>query len=344
MYLTHWADPDIGSAADDLGGCDTLLDLGYGFNATDNGNDQDRVYQALGLPTPGLGYTILQGPMVPGGSDEAANFNFGPRAGFKNLPMSSFCAHMTGLGDPFSAPIGIRTYFYWNVARGYRPSFFGLGQDTIISYTPILDQQSKPSKFMYSGDPVSRTGWTAYHPNPNITFLSNNGDFQGGDLRFYMNMGPFTMALGDTQEVVIAMIASPAPTSAENATWLKNRGKYVRAIYPNIGDYVAAFVTGVSQNSNIPQEFALEQNYPNPFNPTTQIRFTNPQAGQVKVSIFDLLGREVKVLYQGTPKAGEHTLTWDSRNASGEAMPSGVYFCRLTQGDRQITRKMLLIR
>jgi hypothetical protein len=197
---------------------------------------------------------------------------------------------------------------------------------------------------MYSGDPVSRTGWTAYHPSPNITFLSNNGDFWGGDLRFYMNMGPFTMALGDTQEVVIAMIASPAPTSAENATWLKNRAKYVRAIYPNLGDYVAAFVTGVSQNSNIPQEFTLDQNFPNPFNPTTQIRFTNPQAGQVKLSVFDLLGRETKVLYQGTLNAGEHTLTWHGRNTSGEAMPSGVYFCRLTQGDRQITRKMLLIR
>ena len=344
MFLTHWADPDIGNASDDLGGCDTLLDLGYGFNATNNGNDQDLVYRSLGLPTPGLGYTILQGPIVPGGSDESANFNFGHRAGFKNLHMTSFCAHMTGLGDPFSAPIGVRSYFYWNVARGYRPSFFGLGQDTIISYTPILDQQNKPSKFMYSGDPVSRTGWTAYHPSPNITFLSNNGDFWGGDLRFYMNMGPFTMALGDTQEVVIAMIASPAPTSAENATWLKNRAKYVRAIYPNLGDYVAAFVTGVSQNSNIPQEFTLDQNFPNPFNPTTQIRFTNPQAGQVKLSVFDLLGRETKVLYQGTLNAGEHTLTWHGRNTSGEAMPSGVYFCRLTQGDRQITRKMLLIR
>ena len=344
MYLTHWADPDIGNASDDLGGCDTLLDLGYGFNATNNGNDQDLVYRSLGLPTPGLGYTILQGPIVPGGSDESANFNFGRRPGFKNLPMSSFCAHMTGLGDPFSPQIGIRTYFYWDVARGYRPGFFGLGQDTIISYTSILDYQNKPSKFMYSGDPVSRTGWTAYHPSPNSTFLSNNGDFQGGDLRFYMNMGPFTMALGDTQEVVIAMIASPAPTSAENATWLKNRAKYVRAVYPNLGDYVAAFVTSVSQNSNIPQEFALEQNYPNPFNPTTQIRFTNPQAGQVKLSIFDLLGREVKILYQGTLNAGEHTLTWHGRSMSGEAEPSGVYFYRLTQGDRQITRKMLLIR
>jgi hypothetical protein len=195
---------------------------------------------------------------------------------------------------------------------------------------------------MYYGDPVSRTGWIASQPT-SWWSTYNDLDF-GGDLRFYMNMGPFKMALGDTQEVVIAMIASPAPTSAENATWLKNRAKYVRAIYPNVGEYVGSFVTNVSQDSNVPQEFTLDQNFPNPFNPSTRIRFTIPQTGEVKLSVFDLLGREVKLLYQGVLNAGEHTLTWDSRNPLGEAAPSGVYICRLIQGDRQITRKMLLLR
>ncbi|MBF8294191.1 MAG: hypothetical protein HW389_736 [Bacteroidetes bacterium] len=159
-----------------------------------------------------------------------------------------------------------------------------------------------------------------------------------------MNTGPFTMALGDTQEVVIAMIASAAPTSVENATWLKNRAKYVRAIYPKLGEYVAGFITGVSDNSNVPGDFALSQNFPNPFNPSTQIRFTIPHEGQVKLSVFDLLGREAKVLYHGFLPAGEHTVAWDGRNASGESAPSGVYFYRLTHGDRQVTRKLLLIR
>lgn len=342
MYISQWVDPDIGGASDDLGGCDSLLDLAYCYNGKYNGNDQDRMYQSLGLPTPGLGYTILQGPLVPG-SGGASIFNFGARPGFKNLPMTSCAIHITGVGDPLAEVAGSRTYFYWNVARGYKPSYYQT-PDTMVSFSPWLDPQKKPTKFMYYGDPVARTGWIGAQPNESWIQFPNNPDWPGGDVRIYMNMGPFTMAVGDTQEVVVAMIASPAPTSAENATWLKNRAKYVRAIYPNLGDYVAAFVTGVSQNSNIPQEFALEQNYPNPFNPTTQIRFTNPQAGQVKLSIFDLLGREVKVLYQGSLNAGEHTLTWHGRNTSGEAVPSGVYFCRLTQGDRQITRKMVLIR
>lgn len=344
MYLSHWSDPDIGYAGDDLGGCDSLLDLSYGYNASYNGTDQDLIYRTLGLPTPGLGYTILQGPLVPGSNSESAIFNFSTRGGFKNLPMTSCAMHMTGLGDGINEPIGIHSYFFWNVARGYQPTQLGSGKDTIYSSTPWLDHEKKPTRFMYYGDPVSHSGWIASRPNHYWYESPTMGDYVGGDLRFYMNMGPFSMALGDTQEVVVAMIASPAPTSAENATWLKNRAKYVRTIYPNLGEYVAGFVSGISEKSNIPLEFALNQNFPNPFNPSTRIRFTIPQEGLITLSVFDLLGREAKVLYHGILPAGEHTLSWDGRNASGEAAPSGVYFCRLTQGDRQVTRKMLLLR
>jgi hypothetical protein len=335
MFLTQWADPDIGSASNDLGGCDSLLDLAYGYNATYSGNDQDNTYKTLGLPTPGLGYAILQGPLVPGKSGDVGVFDFVARGGSKNLPMTSCGVHITGVGDGLNEPInGVRSYYYWNVARGYQ----AIGYQTISS-NPWLDHEKKPTKFMYYGDPVSRSGWIAARPN-----YQYYQDYPGGDLRLYINTGPFTMALGDTQEVVIAMIASAAPTSVENATWLKNRAKYVRAIYPKLGEYVAGFITGVSDNSNVPGDFALSQNFPNPFNPSTQIRFTIPHEGQVKLSVFDLLGREAKVLYHGFLPAGEHTVAWDGRNASGESAPSGVYFYRLTHGDRQVTRKLLLIR
>jgi len=162
--------------------------------------------------------------------------------------------------------------------------------------------------------------------------------------RFMMSAGPFTMALGDVQEVVLAMIASAAPTGVENVTWLRNRARYLHAIYPNLGEYVARFVTGTSDNPNVPTEFALDQNFPNPFNPSTQIRFTIPDEGQVKLSVFDLLGREIRVLLHSSLTAGSHTLTWNGRDASGVSAPSGVYFYRLTHGDRQVTRKLLLLR
>ncbi len=344
MFLTHWSDPDIGNAGDDLGGCDSALDLGFVYNGTYNGNDQDRTYLALRLPTPGIGYTILQGPLVPGSDAESGIFNFGTRAGFKNLPMTSCAIHLTGMGDGLNEPWGSRTYFYWNIARGFRPWTSGFGIDPSYSFMSWLDHEKRPTKYMYYGDPVSRTGWIASRPNYFYYQTPSLPDWPGGDLRLYMNLGPFTIALGDTQEVVVAMIASPAPTSVENATWLKNRAKYVRAIYPKLGEYVAGFVTRVPENSELPLEFALNQNFPNPFNPSTHIRFTIPHEGQVRLSVFDILGREAKVLHQGFLPAGQHTVAWDGRNASGEAAPSGVYLYRLTQGDRQLTRKLLLLR
>jgi hypothetical protein len=159
-----------------------------------------------------------------------------------------------------------------------------------------------------------------------------------------MNMGPFSLALGDTQEIVVAMIASHAPTAAENVTWLRNRTKYVKAIYPNLGEYAASFVTGVPDAHNPPREFALYQNFPNPFNPSTQIKFSLPVAAPARLAIFDMLGREVRVLHDGSLDAGVHQVTWDGRSSIGIPVPSGVYFCRLVQEGRQLSQKLLLVR
>lgn len=191
---------------------------------------------------------------------------------------------------------------------------------------------------MFYGDPGTRSGWMALRP------LGGTTDFIGGDPRVFMSMGPFSMALGDTQEVVIAVIASPAPTMAENISWLKNRARFVQAIYPNLGDYASGFVSGLFGEADIPVEFFLEQNFPNPFNPSTHIQFSLPAIALTRLSIFDLLGREVRVLQDGILGAGGHTAFWDGCNSSGEPAPSGVYFYRLTQGDWQATRKLLLLR
>lgn len=93
----------------------------------------------------------------------------------------------------------------------------------------------------------------------------------------------------------------------------------------------------------LPAEFSLMQNYPNPFNPETNIPFALPVRSQVKLSVFDLLGREVATLADGPFEAGLHTVNW---NAS--EMSSGVYFYRLdAQGGQQnfnSTRKVVLMK
>jgi len=100
-----------------------------------------------------------------------------------------------------------------------------------------------------------------------------------------------------------------------------------------------SFVTGVSEEGAIPAGFALLQSYPNPFNPTTTIEYHVPVSGFVKLSVFDILGREIAVLVDGNVQAGKHKVTFD---ASGFA--AGLYFYRMQAGKFQETRKLILLK
>ena len=92
-------------------------------------------------------------------------------------------------------------------------------------------------------------------------------------------------------------------------------------------------------NALIPTVFYLAQNYPNPFNPTTEIEYGLPRAADVKLTVYDLLGREVAVLVNGTKDAGIHRILF-----TGTGLGSGVYYYRMTAGDFDSVRKLLLIR
>jgi hypothetical protein len=88
-----------------------------------------------------------------------------------------------------------------------------------------------------------------------------------------------------------------------------------------------------------PRQFSLAQNYPNPFNPTTEIEFNLSSVQMVKLQVYDMLGKEVATLVDGTLPPGEHKVAWD---AGGR--PSGVYIYTLKAGANFETRMMTLIR
>ena len=88
-----------------------------------------------------------------------------------------------------------------------------------------------------------------------------------------------------------------------------------------------------------PEKFELGDNYPNPFNPTTTISFTLPQQGQVQLLVYDMLGRQVRTLVDGTLNAGVNEVVFD---AAG--LPTGTYLYRLTTPQGSFTKKMLLVK
>lgn len=83
----------------------------------------------------------------------------------------------------------------------------------------------------------------------------------------------------------------------------------------------------------------LKQNYPNPFNPTTAISYDIPQSGQIRLAVYDVLGREVAVLVNGVQQAGSYSLTFDA-----SALSSGVYVYRITSGSKSYAKTMLLVK
>jgi Zn-dependent M28 family amino/carboxypeptidase len=98
-------------------------------------------------------------------------------------------------------------------------------------------------------------------------------------------------------------------------------------------------LSSVAVTNNVAWAFCLEQNYPNPFNPSTTIKFELPKSSDVRLGVYDMLGREVSVLVNERRNAGVHEVKFD---ASG--LSSGVYFYRLQAGHFVQTRKLLFLR
>ena len=96
--------------------------------------------------------------------------------------------------------------------------------------------------------------------------------------------------------------------------------------------------------SGIMSDYVLNQNYPNPFNPSTTLSFDLPRQETVQLAIFNSLGQKVRTLLNSSFSAGNHQVSWDSRNDLGELVPAGIYYYTLKAGNYQATRKMLLLK
>jgi len=111
----------------------------------------------------------------------------------------------------------------------------------------------------------------------------------------------------------------------------------------DFSDVVNTTVVSVD-NRQIPDHYALENAYPNPFNPSTVIRFALPEAADVTLVVYNMLGQQVRTLVQGRLTAGYQTVVWDGRADNGRLLSSGVYVYRLQAGSFQAAKKVVLLR
>ncbi len=99
-----------------------------------------------------------------------------------------------------------------------------------------------------------------------------------------------------------------------------------------------------SRTLTTPKQFELSQNYPNPFNSATNIEYSLIEEADVKLTVYNLLGQQVRTLVDKRQSTGYYTTSWDATDDSGIEVPAGVYFYRLEVGDRKFLKRMLYIK
>ncbi len=102
---------------------------------------------------------------------------------------------------------------------------------------------------------------------------------------------------------------------------------------------VNTFVNITKQENIIPEKIALLENYPNPFNPSTTIKFEIPGTSKVKITLFDISGREIDIISNQVFAPGIYKIQWN-----GSSYPSGVYFCKMTAEKYSKTIRLILIK
>ena len=107
-------------------------------------------------------------------------------------------------------------------------------------------------------------------------------------------------------------------------------------------DHLAGY--GASEVRAIPRVYSLDANYPNPFNPETTVPYAVPNAGDVKLAIYNALGQRIAVLAQGRRGAGYYRAVWDGRDEIGREVASGIYFVRMSAEGFTAVRKMMVLK
>ncbi|MCX6156997.1 MAG: T9SS type A sorting domain-containing protein [Ignavibacteriae bacterium] len=160
-----------------------------------------------------------------------------------------------------------------------------------------------------------------------IGWLANSDAYKG--VNKFSGTGHIRLSIGpDLARVDYISAYEPYDT---NSTHHNRAVIYSYTISPN---------TFVNEEGNeLPESYRLEQNYPNPFNPSTKIRYEIPSAGYVKLTVYDALGHEIKILEDEKKSAGIYEEMFDASE-----YPSGIYFCRLHSGEFSKTIRMILLK
>lgn len=245
-----------------------------------------------------------------------------------------------GYGDPLNTG-GIEGVFKMNISNSTSSNQLHLSQDFQRASGLASDGTNL---FIGNVDSMEVGGIVKFNPDlvtevPSNLFIILSNRVRAlsyGDNTLWVGMEKINKFNATTGEHLgnLEIQGSAAELFFNNKFWSYNEGNNSISIY-NLTS------VGVEENNilSIPKDFSLEQNYPNPFNPGTRISFSLPEGGNVKLTVYNLIGQEIGTIVNGYKDAGIHTINFD-----GSDLNSGIYIYKLESGTFSQTRKMILMK
>ncbi len=306
-YVALFLDPDIGQSTDDDAGCDSTLDLGFAFNA----DSADNKY-GTGVPAVGCGF--LRGPLVDSPGSTAHLPDGTVLTGKRVLGMTSFFPWLCGSPVPGMNGPGLQD------STGAVQAYFFM-QGKMDDGDPWVDPTAGNAitRYPFAGDPIAGTGWLLR-------------DIEGcGERYMGIASGPFDLEPGGAQDLVIGLVAGLGTDYLNSVAVMKDHSRAMRQAYQD-------GFSGLPLESR-PETFGLSQNFPNPFNSETTIFFNLKERGQVKLAVYDALGREIRRLADGSYDPGKYSVLFDA-----PGFPAGLYVYQIITGGVRVARKMAVVK
>lgn len=272
-------------------------------------------------------------------SDHASFWNRGYKAICGIQQRSEYNPYYHTVNDKFQI---ISMPYYLSYTRSAMATLMTYGLDYLVDiiHTPVTISQ--PQTPVTATAVIKSPHKIARDVNgPRIYYKVNSGSLNYVNYNYY-NLDTFKFSIpgqiaGSTVKYYIAAQDSLGRFVATKPP--RGRGLNPPGTIQPDSMITLSVLTGIASNTNLPDKYSLEQNYPNPFNSATVINFNMLNAGNVKISVYDISGREVDVIINKKVGAGNHEIRFDAKD-----LPSGVYFYRMKADNFTSTRKLILIK
>ena len=159
---------------------------------------------------------------------------------------------------------------------------------------------------------------------------------------FSTNLTSYNISPGGNQIAQVVFTPIESITYTGNLIIISNDSGIDTLVLPVSGVGIAS--VGIELTVQLPHILELYPNYPNPFNPVTTLRYDIPENSHVTITIYDMLGRQVKTLINQTQDAGYRSVIWDATNDYGKPVSAGIYLYQIQAGEYISTKKMVLLK